>query len=142
MKNILGREVPDFIEGYGSVKHYEGAFARAGKSSKDVYKRQIQRSEQSGLGRYGAEDFLTEEAMKLPAGSEGLLVMPDFLAPRSRPYSSGTVIGFRPIHTRAYLFRAFIEGIAMTLRLNSESLKESMPGLAPIKSLYVGGGGS
>ena len=34
MKNILGREVPDFIEGYGSVKHYEGAFARAGKPSK------------------------------------------------------------------------------------------------------------
>ena len=52
------------------------------------------------------------------------------------------MIGFRPIHTRAHLFRAFIEGIAMTLRLNSESLKESMPGLAPIKSLYVGGGGS
>lgn len=102
----------------------------------------IQRSEQNGLGRYGAEDFLTKEAMKLPAGSEGLLVMPDFLAPRSRPHSSGTVIGFRPIHTRAHLFRAFIEGIAMTLRLNSESLKESMPGLAPIKSLYVGGGGS
>ena len=34
MKNILGREVPDFIEGYGSVRHYEGAFARAGKPSK------------------------------------------------------------------------------------------------------------
>jgi len=26
-KNILGREIPDFIEGYGKVKHYQGAFA-------------------------------------------------------------------------------------------------------------------
>ena len=24
MKNILGREVPDFIEGYGKVTHYNG----------------------------------------------------------------------------------------------------------------------
>lgn len=101
----------------------------------------IQRSEKEGLGRYGAEDFL-EQASKIPAGCEGLMVMPDFLTPRERPHSSGTVIGFRPIHTRAHLFRAFIEGIAMTIRLNSESLKESIPGLAPIKLLYVGGGGS
>lgn len=34
MKNVLKREVPDYIEGYGSVKHYEGAFAQAVKSSK------------------------------------------------------------------------------------------------------------
>lgn len=34
MKNILGREIPDYIEGYGRVRHYQGAFANAGKSSK------------------------------------------------------------------------------------------------------------
>ena len=27
MKNILGREVPDFIEGYGKVTHYNGYLA-------------------------------------------------------------------------------------------------------------------
>lgn len=36
MKNILGREVPDYIEGYGNVRHYGGAFAREGMSSKRV----------------------------------------------------------------------------------------------------------
>lgn len=30
----------------------------------------------------------------------------------------------------------------MNLRLNSESLKKNMPGLKPIQSLFVGGGGS
>ena len=102
----------------------------------------IQKSGRDGLGRYGAEDALTEQALRIPAGCEGLMVMPDFLAPRERPHSSGTVIGLKPQHTRAHLFRAFIEGIAMTLRLNSESLKAGIPGLAPIQSLYVGGGGS
>ncbi len=102
----------------------------------------ILQSEKGGLGRYGAEDVLTKQAMEIPAGSEGLLVMPDFLAPRSRPHSSGTILGFKPIHTRAHLFRAFIEGIAMNLKLNSESLKQNLPGLKPIKALYVGGGGS
>lgn len=34
MKNILGREVPDYIEDYGKVRHYEGAFAMSGKPSK------------------------------------------------------------------------------------------------------------
>jgi xylulokinase len=102
----------------------------------------IQKLEQDGLGRYGAEDVLTEQALLIPAGCEGLMVMPDFLAPRVRPHSSGTVIGFRLLHTRAHLFRAFIEGIAMTLKLNSEYLKAGIPDLAPIQLLYVGGGGS
>lgn len=30
MKNILGRELPDFIEGYGKVMPFEGAFAKMG----------------------------------------------------------------------------------------------------------------
>ena len=27
MKNVLGREVPDFIEGYGKISHYNGYLA-------------------------------------------------------------------------------------------------------------------
>ncbi|BDR65477.1 citrate lyase subunit alpha [Clostridium tetani] len=30
MKNVLGREIPDFIEGYGKVKPFEGAFENCG----------------------------------------------------------------------------------------------------------------
>lgn len=37
MKNILGREIPDYIEGYGKVKPFEGAFANVGiKEKKSV----------------------------------------------------------------------------------------------------------
>lgn len=30
MKNILGREIPDYIEGYGDIKPFEGVFANMG----------------------------------------------------------------------------------------------------------------
>lgn len=36
MKNILGREIPDFIEGYGKVTHYNGYLAnKMGTIKKD-----------------------------------------------------------------------------------------------------------
>lgn len=34
MKNILGREIPDYIEGYGKVRPFEGAFKNVGTASK------------------------------------------------------------------------------------------------------------
>lgn len=34
MKNAVNREVPDYIEGYGKVRQYTGAFANMGKSFK------------------------------------------------------------------------------------------------------------
>lgn len=34
MKNIIGREIPEFIEGYGKVKPFEGAFANLGIKNK------------------------------------------------------------------------------------------------------------
>lgn len=34
MKNVLGRELPGFIEGYGEVIPFEGAFERAGEKKK------------------------------------------------------------------------------------------------------------
>lgn len=30
MKNSVGREIPDFIEGYGKVRHFQGAYANIG----------------------------------------------------------------------------------------------------------------
>ena len=30
MKNILGKEIPEYIEGYGRVTPFEGAFKRSG----------------------------------------------------------------------------------------------------------------
>ncbi|GAA0716253.1 citrate lyase subunit alpha [Clostridium malenominatum] len=38
MKNVLGREIPEVIEGYGKVKPFEGAFANCGIAEKKAVK--------------------------------------------------------------------------------------------------------
>jgi citrate lyase subunit alpha / citrate CoA-transferase len=38
MKNILGREIPDYIEGYGVVKPFEGVFANMGARARKSVK--------------------------------------------------------------------------------------------------------
>ena len=38
MKNILGREIPEYIEGYGSVKPFQGAFTNMGIKEKKAVK--------------------------------------------------------------------------------------------------------
>jgi len=38
MKNILGRDIPDYIEGYGEVRHYNGYLAGKGEKFKRAFK--------------------------------------------------------------------------------------------------------
>lgn len=39
MKNILGRDIPDYIEGYGQVKPFIGAYASLDDRSRAIVKR-------------------------------------------------------------------------------------------------------
>jgi xylulokinase len=58
---------------------------------------------------------LDAEAALLPAGSEGLIVLPYFLGektPINDPLARGTVVGLTLSHTRSHLYRAILEGIA------------------------------
>ncbi|MGL5088572.1 MAG: citrate lyase subunit alpha [Cetobacterium sp.] len=46
MKNILGRDVPEFIEGYGKVKQYEGYLSsKNGRVKKDFYFKKLMKEE-------------------------------------------------------------------------------------------------
>lgn len=94
------------------------------------------------LGSYGIEDILTEQASKIPYGSEGLVVIPDWLASRSRPHGKGIMLGFTAKHTRAHVFRALLEGIAMQLRMNGDMMMEKICDLEKYTRIFVGGGGS
>lgn len=94
------------------------------------------------LGIYGIEDILTEQASKIKCGSEGLVIIPDWLAGRTRPHGKGMMIGFTAKHTRAHVFRALIEGIAMQLRMNGDTMMQKISGLNKYERIFVGGGGS
>jgi sugar (pentulose or hexulose) kinase len=91
------------------------------------------------LTAYG---LLDAAAAKVPAGSDGLLVLPYFMGERSPIWDAkarGTVIGLTLFHTRAHLYRAFLEGVAYALRHNVEAGERAGYALDPDLAI-VGGG--
>lgn len=72
----------------------------------------------------GAYARLDAAAAEVPAGSDGLLVLPYFMGERSPiwdPDARGTITGLTLYHSRAHLYRACLEGVAYALRHNIEA---------------------
>jgi xylulokinase len=84
---------------------------------------------------------LDAEAGALPAGSEGLILLPYFLGektPLNDPLARGTLVGLTLAHTRAHVFRAVLEGISFGLRHHLEVLAEH--GYHPTSGRLTNGG--
>lgn len=76
----------------------------------------------------GDYDDLTALAAKVPAGSEGVLMLPYLTgerAPRWSPMRGGALFGLRVSHTRGHLVRAGLEGVALQLRLVADALRDA-----------------
>ena len=76
-----------------------------------------------------AYDVLNAAAEKLPAGSEGIVVLPYFMGERSPVWDSdakGTILGLSLTHTKAHLYRAFLEAVAYSLRNAMEATGEDL----------------
>lgn len=86
------------------------------------------------------EEFLGKEAEKVPAGSDGLLTIPDWLAPADKLYRKGVMIGFSAKHTRAHMYRSLLEGIAMTLKGHFDNMLTEL--VTSVDKLIISGGGS
>lgn len=72
-------------------------------------------------------DRLTDLAADVPAGSDGVTVLPYLTgerAPQWSPVPSGVVFGLRFEHGRAHLVRAGLEGVAHQLRLVTDALAD------------------
>ncbi|MCG0275155.1 MAG: hypothetical protein L5655_03195 [Thermosediminibacteraceae bacterium] len=89
---------------------------------------------------YSVEDYLAKEAATVPAGSDELLTIPDWLAPATQLYRKGVIIGFDERHTRGHIYRSLLEGIAMTLKIHYDAMIDEL-GMKP-KYLIISGGGS
>lgn len=88
------------------------------------------------------EHFFDELLESVPPGSHGLLLQP-YWNPGVRipgPEARGAIIGFSPVHTRAHLYRAIIEGLAYALREGKERIERRSG--QPVTLLRVAGGGS
>jgi D-xylulose kinase len=85
-------------------------------------------------------EVITDEASKIPAGSEGVLHIPHFVgagAPNWNPHSRGIFAGLALGHTRAHIVRSILEGVSYEIRTNIEVMREL--GL-PSKEVRVTGG--
>jgi sugar (pentulose or hexulose) kinase len=83
---------------------------------------------------------LEREAERVPAGSDGLMTVLDWLAPTDRPFRKGVMLGFDARHTRAHVYRSILEGIALTMRHNVDAMCDEL-GLE-LTEIVVSGGGA
>lgn len=84
--------------------------------------------------------IMDEEASRIPAGSDGLLVL-DYFQGNKHPYLDGSVrgmiYGLSLTHTRAHIYRALLEGICYE---TSHLLKQFEDAGRPIREISLSGG--
>ena len=76
---------------------------------------------EAAAGDAGPDVALLELAASVPAGSDGLVMLPYLLAERAPlwdPDLPGAYLGLRREHTRAHLVRAAVEGVCLQMRVD------------------------
>lgn len=87
-----------------------------------------------------AEELLSIEAEKVPAGSDGLMTVLEWLAPVDARYKKGLMIGFDGRHTRGHMYRSLLEAVAMTLKKHVDDMCNEIN--VNLDKLIITGGGS
>jgi xylulokinase len=86
------------------------------------------------------EDVLNAAASELAPGSNGLLTLPDWLAPGDAVWRRGALLGFDGSQGRAHIYRSILEGIALTMVNHTAAMERALGRrLSPV---LVSGGGS
>ena len=96
-----------------------------------------ERAASLGLTR---EEYIEREARVVPAGSDGLMTVLDWLAPTDKPFRKGSMLGFDARHTRGHIYRSILEAIALTMKHNVDAMCTEL-GIA-LTEIVVSGGGS
>jgi len=86
------------------------------------------------------EQCLEAEAEQVPAGSDGLMTVLDWLAPAEKPFRKGVMVGFDARHTRAHVYRSILEAIALTMKTRVDEMCAEL-GVA-LDDIVVSGGGA
>lgn len=96
----------------------------------------IKAAKEKGLS---AEELLSEEAEQVPAGSDGLMTVLDWLAPVDALYKKGVMIGFDGRHTRGHIYRSILEAVALTMKKHVDDMCDEL-GVNLDKIIITGGG--
>jgi len=123
--------------------HYEGYGVRRGFWTVSWFARQFgcvaqKLMESRGISCEAALDIMAEQ---VPMGCEGLMLIPDFVPPSTdKAYRRGSILGFDGRHTAAHMYRAVLEGIALSLKANIDWMVSDIQ--KEIREIRIGGGGS
>ncbi len=98
---------------------------------------EFRRAEELGCS---VESLLDKRLQEVPAGSEGLLVLPHWTPGLTTPRARGAMIGFSDVHTKYHIYRAIVEGVNYGLMEGLYAMEKSSG--QKITELYAGGGGS
>lgn len=90
-----------------------------------------------GLSR---EAYVEREAVHVPAGSDGLMTVLDWLATTDKPFRKGMMLGFDARHTRGHVYRSIMEAIALTMKFHVDAMIDELG--IELEHLVVSGGGS
>jgi sugar (pentulose or hexulose) kinase len=96
-----------------------------------------ERAASHGLSR---EEYIEREAALVPAGSDGLMTVLDWLAPTDQPFRKGMMLGFDARHTRGHIYRSILEAIALTMKHHVDAMCAEL-GIT-LDEIVVSGGGS
>jgi xylulokinase len=94
------------------------------------------------LKNAGIYDLMTSEASEVPAGSEGLIMLPHISGaffPENNPRAKGVFFGININHTRAHFVRAILESIGYMLKKDLEIFQKNK---IKINNLISMGGGA
>jgi xylulokinase len=126
-----GKEMPFGLVSFPYVVHdTERIYSFGGSATTGAlakwFKDEFADSEESVGKRTGTSPYqlLDREVEKIPAGSDGLIVLPYFMGERSPiwdPFAKGVFFGVTLVHTRAHMYKALMEGAAYALRHNMEN---------------------
>lgn len=86
------------------------------------------------------EEFLNQEAAKIPPGCDGLTTLPEWLAPYDQPHKRGAMLGFHAGHTRAHMYRSILEAIALTMTNHLTNMLSELDYC--VEEVVISGGGS
>lgn len=96
----------------------------------------VARAKEMGLT---AEQRLESEALGVPPGSDGLMIVLDWLAPTDSPHRKGMMLGFDARHMRAHIYRALLEAIALTMKNHLNAMTAELH-QTPERIIVSGGG--
>ncbi len=94
---------------------------------------------QAAAGDQGPDAAVLALAASVPAGCDGLVMLPYLLAERAplwEPDLPGAYLGLRRGHTRAHLVRAAVEGVCLQMR----TILDQLDAVTPVDSVRVTGG--